>query len=67
LDGGFQVEGSSLLYSFERNELIEGTWIERKRVYKLTDKGSKTIGTILNSQDKIKGFMSTIPKAKTVC
>src|SRR4030042_860380 len=55
----------SLLYSLERNELIEGIWIERKRVYKLTEKGAKTIGTILNSHDKIKGFMSTILKAQT--
>ncbi|MGE5574949.1 MAG: PadR family transcriptional regulator [Ignavibacteria bacterium] len=56
----------SLLYSLERNDLVEGTWIERKRVYKLTEKGAKTIRTILNSQDKIKGFMSTILKAQTI-
>jgi DNA-binding PadR family transcriptional regulator len=31
----------SLLYSLERNELIEGVWEERKRVYKLTQKGEK--------------------------
>jgi DNA-binding PadR family transcriptional regulator len=29
----------SLLYSLERNGLIEGVWEERKRVYKLTQKG----------------------------
>jgi len=56
----------SLLYSLERNGLVEGTWIERKRVYKLTEKGSRTIRTILNSQDKIKGFISTILKTQTV-
>jgi len=56
----------SLLYSLERNGLVEGVWIERKRVYKLTEKGSRTIRTILNSQDKIKGFMSTILKTQTV-
>jgi DNA-binding PadR family transcriptional regulator len=55
----------SLLYSLERNDLVEGIWIERKRVYKLTEKGASTIGTILNSQEKIKGFMSTILKAQT--
>jgi len=44
----------SLLYSLERNGLIEGTWDERKRVYRLTDKGSKTIETILSANDKIK-------------
>jgi len=31
----------SLLYSLERNGLVEGTWDERKRVYKLTEKGKK--------------------------
>ena len=50
----------SLLYSLERNDLVEGIWIERKRIYKLTEKGAKTIQTILNSQDKIKSFMTTI-------
>ena len=44
----------SLLYSLERNGLIEGTWNERKRVYKLTEKGAKTIETILSANDKIK-------------
>jgi DNA-binding PadR family transcriptional regulator len=53
----------SLLYSLERNGLVEGIWIEHKRVYKLTEKGSKTIQTILKSQEKIKGFMITILKA----
>ena len=55
----------SLLYSLERNDLVEGTWSERKRVYKLTEKGAKTISTIINSHDKIKGFMSTILKVQT--
>jgi len=31
----------SLLYSLERNDLIEGTWNERKRVYKLKEKAEK--------------------------
>jgi len=50
----------SLLYSLERNELIEGTWNERKRVYKPTGKGMKTIETILNANDKIKIFITSI-------
>src|SRR4030042_2746970 len=33
----------SLLYSLERNSLVEGVWEERKRVYKLTEKGENTI------------------------
>jgi DNA-binding PadR family transcriptional regulator len=62
---GFLVSSGtvySLLYSLERNGLVEGLWIERKRVYKLTAKGNQTITTILNSHDKIKGFMATILK-----
>ena len=60
---GFLVSSGtvySLLYSLERSGLVEGVWIERKRVYKLTEKGAKTIEAILNSQDKIKSLMTTI-------
>jgi DNA-binding PadR family transcriptional regulator len=56
----------SLLYSLERNGLVEGAWIERKRVYRLTEKGDQTIQTIFNSQDKIKGFMTTVLKPQTL-
>jgi len=62
---GFLVSSGtvySLLYSLERNNLVQGAWIERKRVYKLTEKGAKTIETILNSQDKIRSFMTTMLK-----
>jgi DNA-binding PadR family transcriptional regulator len=65
---GFLVSSGtvySLLYSLERNGLVEGVWIERKRVYKLTERGAQTIKTILNSHDKIKGFMATILRAQT--
>jgi DNA-binding PadR family transcriptional regulator len=54
----------SLLYSLERNGLVERVWEERKRVYKLTQKGEKTINTLLESSDKIKVFMSNILKAQ---
>lgn len=54
----------SLLYSLERNGLVEGTWDERKRVYKLTEKGEKTISTLLSANDKIKGFMANILKTQ---
>ena len=63
---GFLVSSGtvySLLYSLERNGLVEGAWIERKRVYKLTERGSNTIQTILNSHEKIKSFMATVLKA----
>ncbi|MEM2953350.1 MAG: PadR family transcriptional regulator [Candidatus Bathyarchaeia archaeon] len=55
----------SLLYSLERNGLIEGTWNERKRVYKLTDKGAKTIETILSANDKIKNFITALLKVQS--
>jgi DNA-binding PadR family transcriptional regulator len=54
----------SLLYSLERNDLVEGVWEERKRVYKLTEKGEKTIDTLLSASDKIKGFMANILKTQ---
>jgi DNA-binding PadR family transcriptional regulator len=50
----------SFMYSLERNGLVEGTWDERKRTYKLTDKGKKTIETILSANDKIKIFVASI-------
>jgi DNA-binding PadR family transcriptional regulator len=52
----------SLLYSLERNGQVEGVWKERKRTYKLTDKGEETISRILNAQEKIKAFLSDIFK-----
>lgn len=61
----------SLLYSLERNGLIEGTWNEGKRVCKLTDKGAKTIETILSANailsanDKIKNFITVLPKVQS--
>jgi len=49
----------SMLYSLERNGLIEGKWDQRKRVYKLTDKGQKMIETLLSANDKLKNFITT--------
>jgi len=54
----------SLLYSLERNGLITGTWNERKRVYKPTEKGMKTIETILTANDSIKSFIANILKVQ---
>ena len=56
----------SLLYSLERSGLVEGTWNERKRVYKLTEKGEKTMDKLLNASDKIKGFMANILKTQNI-
>lgn len=54
----------SLLYSFERNGIITGTWNERKRVYKPTEKGMKTIEIVLTANDKIKSFITNILKVQ---
>ena len=48
----------SLLYSLERNGLIEGVWDERKRTYQLTEKGTHTIGTLLQADPDIRNFMT---------
>ena len=56
----------SLLYSLERSGLVEGIWDERKRVYKLTEKGEKTIDTLLSASDKIKGFMANVLKTQNI-
>ena len=54
----------SLLYSMERNGLIEGKWNSRKRVYALTDKGNETIGAIQNASRSIQHFMERILQSK---
>jgi len=54
----------SLLYSLERNDLVEGTWNERKRVYKLTEKGVKTIETIMGANDKLRNLLSNLLKVQ---
>jgi DNA-binding PadR family transcriptional regulator len=52
----------SLLYSLEREGLIEGRWNHRKRVYILTDKGEKTIKTILNANNDIQYLVRNLLK-----
>jgi DNA-binding PadR family transcriptional regulator len=52
----------SLLYSLEREGLIEGRWDHRKRVYTLTDKGEKTIRTILNANNDIQYLVRNLLK-----
>jgi len=54
----------SLLYSLERDGLIDGSWNQRKRVYKLTEKGEATIKAILNANDKIQYLMSSLLKVQ---
>ncbi len=52
----------SLLYSLERDGLIEGKLNDRKRVYGLTDKGEKTINAILNANDQIQSILVNLFK-----
>jgi len=47
----------SILYSMERDGLIEGRWDQRKRVYALTNKGEETLKAVLNLKEKILGLM----------
>ena len=54
----------SLLYSLERDGLIAGTWNQRKRVYKLTDKGEETIRAIMSANDRIQLLMSSLLKVQ---
>lgn len=43
----------SMLYSLERNALIEGTWSRRKRVYSLTEEGEETVKAILGAKEEL--------------
>lgn len=54
----------SLLYSLEREGLVEGMWSKRKRVYKLTEKGDRKIETILNLNGKIKILLISLLKGE---
>lgn len=54
----------SLLYSLERNNLVEGVWDERKRTYKLTVKGKHTIETLLNVNPDIRNFLTNFLKVQ---
>jgi DNA-binding PadR family transcriptional regulator len=42
----------SVLYSLERNGLISGASMQRKRVYRLTDKGKETIKGVMSASDE---------------
>ena len=50
----------ALLYSMERKGLLKGACAQTKRTYALTDKGTETIDTILESKDEIQMFMKTV-------
>lgn len=50
----------TLLYSIEREDLIRGVWRGRKRVYTLTEKGSKNIRIVLNEDHEILGLVKRL-------
>jgi DNA-binding PadR family transcriptional regulator len=50
----------NMLYSLEREGLIEGLWDQRKRVYKLTDKGKENIKLISKANEEIQNFLRSI-------
>jgi DNA-binding PadR family transcriptional regulator len=54
----------SLLYSLERNNLVEGVWTERKRTYQLTKKGAHQIDTLLTANQEIKAFVNSFLKVQ---
>ena len=50
----------SLLYSLERDGWIKGTAKQRKRVYQLTEKGTKNIGVITKADSGLQDFLRNI-------
>jgi DNA-binding PadR family transcriptional regulator len=50
----------SMLYALERDGLIVGAWNQRKRVYRLTEKGEETIKAIMSANDKIQYLMASL-------
>jgi DNA-binding PadR family transcriptional regulator len=48
----------SILYSMERDGLITGKRVDRKRIYKLTRKGEETIKIIHHSNDIFENFLA---------
>ena len=50
----------SLLYSLERDGLIEGVWNQRKRVYELAEKGEQDIKTITKANQEVQNFLRSL-------
>jgi len=48
------------LYALERNGLLKGEYAQKKRVYKLTERGKETAMTLLNHKDKILDFVLSL-------
>jgi DNA-binding PadR family transcriptional regulator len=52
----------SMFYSLERNGLIKGAYNDKKRVYKLTEKGEKALKVVLGAHEQIKLLIDSILK-----
>lgn len=50
------------LYALEREGVIEGQPMGKRRVYKLTDKGEEMIDTILSSYEQIENVVASLCK-----
>jgi len=50
----------ALLYYMEREGLIKGVWVQRKRAYTLTDKGRETINAISKLMGEIQIFIRSL-------
>jgi DNA-binding PadR family transcriptional regulator len=50
----------ALLYAMERDGLVEGVKNQRERVYKLTEKGEKTIKNVQKMTPEIRKFIKVI-------
>ena len=54
----------SVLYSMERNGLVRGMRSKGKRVYKLTDRGEKTIKVVINLVEEIQNTVKLLIGSK---
>jgi DNA-binding PadR family transcriptional regulator len=54
----------SVLYSMERDGLIKGKRVNRKRIYTLTRKGEATIKTIRDTSDVFENFLARLLKTE---
>jgi len=50
----------SVLYSLEREGLVKGGWVGRKRVYMLTSKGRTALETVIKSRVKVERIIFQI-------
>lgn len=55
----------SLLYSLERNGLIKGVQNQRKRVYKLTEKGEQNTEIVAKANEEIQSFLRNMLSIKS--